>query len=216
MYGDIPGGGSLAIIVVANTAPTTSQNQEAVGTFWLNPEPAGSGNLYYLAGFVAGVPQWELISSSAGSIVSVAGTANQITANTTAGAVTLSIPATFIAPGSIAATTSVTAPTGYFTTPVVVAAAASPQTANGRTVDVTFSGVSIAAGATQSFVIANTAVPASTSSFNLTMIGATTGAALNIQSVTNVAATSTTIVVENGTGATTSIANIRFIMEFLN
>jgi len=48
------------------------------------------------------------------------------------------------------------------------------------------------------------------------VIGATAGAALSIVSVTNVAATSTTIVVTNGTGATTTIANIRFIVEFLN
>ena len=105
---------------------------------------------------------------------------------------------------------------GLVTTPTVVAAAASPQTANGRIVDVTFSSVSIAAGATQSFVINNSAVPASTSSYQLSMVGATAGAALSIVSVTNVAATSTTIVITNGTGATTSIANIRFTMTFLN
>lgn len=114
-YTDIPGGGQQAIIVVANTAPTTSQNQQSPGTFWLVPEPQGAGNLYYLAGFVLGVPQWELISSGSGTVISVVGTTNQITAVTAAGVVTLTIPSAFIAPGSIAATTTVTATLGNIT-----------------------------------------------------------------------------------------------------
>jgi hypothetical protein len=64
---------------------------------------------------VSGVPQWELISTGSGSVVSVDGTANQITASTTTGAVTLSIPAAFTAPGSITATTSLTATAGNIT-----------------------------------------------------------------------------------------------------
>jgi hypothetical protein len=97
----------------------------------------------------------------------------------------------------------------------IVAAAASPQTSNSRAGQVTFSGVNIAAGATQSFVINNNTIPA-TAVIQYSMVGATTGAALNIQSVTNVAGTSSTIVVENGTGATTSTANITFVYEILN
>lgn len=54
---------------------------------------------------------------SGGSYVSsIAGTANQITASAATGAVTLSIPATFIAPGSIAATSTVLGPTGVTAT----------------------------------------------------------------------------------------------------
>ena len=53
--------------------------------------------------------QGRLTSASSGTAVtSIAGTANQITASASTGAVTLSTPSTFIAPGSIAATTSVT------------------------------------------------------------------------------------------------------------
>ena len=166
--------------------------------------------------YTVGAGLWYEYANSSFGVSSITGTANQVAASASTGAVTLSVSPTFVAPGSIAATSSVTAPTGFFTTPTVVAAAASPQTAAGRTVDVTFSGVSIAAGATQSFVIANTAVPSAGSTFLLSMIGATAGAALSIVSVTNVAATSSTIVVTNGTGATTTTANIRFIMEFLN
>lgn len=105
---------------------------------------------------------------------------------------------------------------GINTAPVVVTAGASPLTANGRSGQVTFSGVSIAAGATQSFVIANTAIAAIGTVILYGMVGATTGAALNIQSVTNIAGTSSTIVVENGTGATTSTANITFTFIVLN
>jgi hypothetical protein len=100
--------------------------------------------------------------------------------------------------------------------PNIVAAGASPQRSNGRAGQVTFSGVSIAAGATQSFVISNTSIPSAAAVISYTMVGATTGAALNIQSVTNVANTSSTIVVENGTGATTSVANITFTYVLLN
>lgn len=44
-------------------------------------------------------------------VASIAGTANQITASAATGAVTLSIPSTFIAPGSIAATTTISGTT---------------------------------------------------------------------------------------------------------
>lgn len=47
---------------------------------------------------------WVQIASSTGSIDSVLGTANQITATTAANITTLTIPVAFIAPGSIAAT----------------------------------------------------------------------------------------------------------------
>lgn len=105
---------------------------------------------------------------------------------------------------------------GISTSPSVVTAGASPRTANNRSGQVTFSGVSIAAGATQSFVINNTAIGAIGTVILYSLVGATSGAALTIQSVTNVANTSSTIVVQNGTGATTSTANITFTFLVLN
>lgn len=107
-----------------------------------------------------------------------------------------------------------TATQGVIQTAVIVTGA-SPQTANARVFSVTFSGVSIAAAATQSFTISNSTITGSTTVIQLTMAGATTGAALNIQSVTN-SANQSVIVVENGTGATTSTANITFIGHVLN
>jgi len=97
----------------------------------------------------------------------------------------------------------------------VTASGASPQTANARAFSVTFTGVSIAAAATQSFTIQNSLITAASTIVQYTMIGATTGAALNIQSVTNSSGQSV-IVVENGTGATTTTANITFVGHVLN
>lgn len=126
MYGDMPQGGQLAPIVIAPRNPSnTVDKQYAAGYFWLSSLDLyqiiggvltyGSGNLYYQAGNSAGLPNWVLISDSSGSIVGVNGTANQITATNVAGTVTLSIPATFIAPGSITATTTLTATLGNIT-----------------------------------------------------------------------------------------------------
>lgn len=53
--------------------------------------------------------------ATGGTGLSVTGTANQITANTVSTVATLSIPTTFIAPGSIASTTSLTATLGNIT-----------------------------------------------------------------------------------------------------
>ncbi len=57
----------------------------------------------------SGAPTWS--NASGVSITSVTGTANEITAATSSGAVTLSTPSTFIAPGSVASTTTLTAGT---------------------------------------------------------------------------------------------------------
>lgn len=48
-------------------------------------------------------PSWQ---SSTGNVLSVTGTANQVTASPTTGAVIVSTPSVFIAPGSIEATTT--------------------------------------------------------------------------------------------------------------
>ena len=57
-YNDIPGGGALAIIQVAQIAPSSSQNQYQIGTFWLNTTVP---HLYILSSFSSGVPQWTQI-----------------------------------------------------------------------------------------------------------------------------------------------------------
>lgn len=203
---------------------------------------------------------WIQLASGSGAVVAVTGTANEITATPSGTTTNLSIPTTFIAPGSIASTTTVTAGTGLTVTtgnatvsagnfvvtagsvtasgnivstagnleatgagtglvldPTVVAAGASPQTANGRVFAVTFSGVSIASGASQTFVIDNTAITGTTTQVLLEWSGATAGSALSIESQAQTAGT-ITIIMTNGTSATmvTSVANITFVGIVLN
>lgn len=204
--------------------PTSNQTNYEIGQLVFTPPQTPTAFYLY-----AGAGNWVQFASSSGDIIAINGTANQVSVVTSAGTATVSLPSTLVAPGSITSTTTMTAGTGLTVTtgnatlsgtgsgvvytPVVVGAAASPQTANGRVFSVTFSGVSIAAGATQSFVIDNTAV---NTLVQLSMVGATAGSALSIVSVTNVAGTSTTIVVTNGTGATTSTANITFTGQCIN
>ncbi len=98
---------------------------------------------------------------------------------------------------------------GILVTPTKVGAGASPQVANNRHFEVIFSGVSIAAAADQTLTITNSTIAGNTTSVMLSMAGATTGSALSIKSVTP-SAGSLAIVVTNGTGATTTTANIKF------
>jgi hypothetical protein len=106
---------------------------------------------------------------------------------------------------------------GINTAPVVVAAGASPQTVNARSGQVTFSGVSIASGAAQTFVINNTNITGAGTVILYSMTGATQGSAITMESVTNAAGTST-IVVTNGTSTTmvTDVANVTFTFLVLN
>jgi len=229
--------------IAFENAPTSSQTNYSVGQVVYTPGP--TANAFYM---YAGAGNWVEFATSSGSITAVNGTSNEITASTTSGVVTLSLPLVTTAPGSLSSTTSLSAGTslssgtsitsgttitatlgnitatngnfvsstsgkGIVLNPVVVTAAASPQTANGRSFSVTFSGVSIAAGATQSFIINNTSV---NTLALISMVGATAGSALTVESITYVSGTSITIVVTNGAGATTSTANITFTGLCLN
>lgn len=161
---------------------------------------------------------WKLLSlSSAGGTLS----ANwvQVSTQTSSGALVVSGSITSSS-GNITATNgnfvASTSGSGIVLSPIDVAAAASPQTANGRSGKVTFSGVSIAAGATQTFVINNTSVGATTTDVLFSNYGATAGSALTVSNFTTVANTSMTFVVTNGTGATTDTANITFVFLLLD
>ena len=89
--------------------------QAAAGTYNLNlPITAGtSGYLLTSAGGGSSPMTWSNITSIA--VSSISGTANEITASASTGAVTLSTPSTFIAPGTIAAVTSVSSPSYLLT-----------------------------------------------------------------------------------------------------
>ena len=101
-------GGNAATATSATTATNLAGGangsipyQTASGTTTM----LAAGTNGYVLTLVGGVPTW---AASTGGVTSIAGTANQITASASTGAVTLSVPSTFIAPGSIAATTTVT------------------------------------------------------------------------------------------------------------
>lgn len=81
------------------TAPNSNQTNYEIGQLVFTPP--GTPTAFYLYG---GAGNWIEIATSSGVVLSVLGTTNQITASTNSGVVTLSIPATFVAPGSITAT----------------------------------------------------------------------------------------------------------------
>jgi len=103
---------------------------------------------------------------------------------------------------------------GVKVTPSIVTAGASPQVSSNRHGSVIFSSVSIAAAADQTFTITNTLVTSS-SKFIISMYGATTGSATSIKALTPGSGTFN-VVVTNGTGATTTTANIEFVYWVLN
>jgi hypothetical protein len=183
---------------------------------WLETTNSGSGTFTTLT--VTGQSTLGPLTVVGTTNINTTGTAVTTIGNTTGGTAIVG-PMSVSGPSTLSSTLAVTGLStltgGINTAPVVVPAGASPQTANARSGQVTFSGVSIAGGATQSFVINNSSISAIGTVILYSMVGATTGSALNIQSVTNVAGVSSTIVVENGS-ATTSSANITFTFIVLN
>lgn len=226
--------------IISTRDPTTNDTRFPLGQEWVNKSTA---SVFALGSVSAGVATWVALGGGSSAIATInsnapiagnyvlAGTANQIAVAQTAGTTTFTIPATLIAPGSIAATTTVTATLGNITAtngnfvastagsglvlPVATASGATPQVANARVGSVTFTGVSIAAAATSTFVITNSTITGAGTVVLYSLRGATTGAAPTIQSVTN-SAGSSSIVVTNGTGATTQTGNLTFDYIVLN
>ena len=92
--------------IIANRAPTANDTRYPFGQSWIYKNNGG----YELLGVVQGVANWKATSGT-GAVISVSGTANQITATNTAGAVVLSLPSAITAPGSLTTTTSLSATT---------------------------------------------------------------------------------------------------------
>jgi len=126
-YGDAPQGGVVMPMIIASRNPSnTIDKQFSAGYWWLSALPQGSGNLYYQGGNTGGVPNWTLVSNSGGVLntlsdgvttvspsggnIALVGTTNQITVTSSAPSHELifSIPSSFIAPGSISSTTTMT------------------------------------------------------------------------------------------------------------
>lgn len=90
--------------------------QAAAGTYNFNlPIDAGTSGYLLTSGGGAGAPMTWTNPGSVIGVSSITGTANQITASASTGAVTLSFPSTLIAPGTFAAVTSVSSPSFLLT-----------------------------------------------------------------------------------------------------
>jgi len=219
-------------------------NTTAQSSYQLDGFSSGAAVWVVLGGGTSDVNTINNLSPTGGNIT-IAGTANQITMTSAGSTVTASIPSAFTAPGSITATTTVastttmtagtgltattgniTATTGNFVASAAgqgillnssqaSGAAASPVVVNGRSGRATFTSVSIAAAADLTLTITNSSITASTTEVLISMSGATTGSALSIKSKT-ASSGSLAIVVTNGTGATTTTADIQIDFLVLN
>lgn len=112
---------------LATRNPTSSDTAYVKGQLWLNTSLStafmwpGSGNWISLGSGTTGAivtltgGSGGALSPTAGNM-NLLGTANQITSTGSGSTITFSIPSTFIAPGSIASTTSITAGNGLTVT----------------------------------------------------------------------------------------------------
>ena len=214
--------------------PGVNDHKYRIGTLWNNQL---LNTVWMLTSIANSLAVWTELDNSGGS-----GSFTNITASGTLGVTGLSTLGALTQVGTTNLNTTGTAVTnignvtgntvvtgamsvsgvstltgGINTAPTVVAAGASPLTSNNRTGQVTFSGVSIASGASQAFVINNSTITGAGTVILYGWFGATAGSALSIQSVVNGAGIST-ITMTNGTSATmvTDVANITFVYEVLN
>lgn len=207
-------------ITAQNTAPgsvvtNSSQNLSAAASSdaqMVSVVNSGTAGDPYFRATVSGAKDWvwgiDNSDSDAWVVCNSAtiGTTNVIRAD--AGSSVVSFPANNIS--------MPTAGTAVIYNPTIGSGAAGGTVnCNGRVGSVTFTGASIAAGATQSLVMGNTAIAGSSTRIIFSMIGGVAGTSLSISSYTS-AANQVTIVVGNGTGATTQTGNLTFDFELLN
>lgn len=111
--------------LIQNTrAPTASDFQFDIGTLWVNTSSGASYQLVAIAGQTA---TWVALGGGAAAVatinnltptagnITLAGTANQLTATSAGSTVTYSLPNAVTAPGSLTATTTLTATSGAIT-----------------------------------------------------------------------------------------------------
>lgn len=160
------------------------------------------------------------ITLTAGGVLIGAGTGAVTATLTPSGLTSLSANSLTAASGNVTATSgnfvAVAAGSGL-SFPVTTGSGAQGGTVNcnGRAGSVTFTTVSIAAGANLSFVIGNTSITGASTVILYTVRGATDGTSPVIKSVTNAAGTST-IVLTNGTTVITDVADKIFDFIVLN
>lgn len=198
----LPGGGGGSGVVNTLTGNTGG----AVGPTANNINVVGDGTTITVAGN-PGTSTLTISALSTGTVESVTGTSNQITASPTTGNVVLSIPATFIAPGSIAATTTLTASSGNITASSGTLVVSSPVTvANGGTGNASLTAYAVLCGGTTSTGAIQSIASVGTSGQVLTSNGA--GALPTFQAaggsgVTSITGTANQITASAATGAVT-------------
>jgi len=120
---------NVEVPVLQSRAPTSADILFPIGKKWVDQVGNATYELTSFSTFNGTVTaNWQASSGVTSGIATInsnapvsnnyiiAGTASQLTATQTAGTTTLSIPAAFIAPGSIASTTSITAGTSLTAT----------------------------------------------------------------------------------------------------
>lgn len=206
----------------ANRDPVSTDRAYVKGTLWLNlATPAafmysGTSGVWIAlgSGATGGVVTINSNAPVAGNYV-LAGTANQIAIGQTAGTSTFTIPATFIAPGSIASTTTITAGTALVATTTVTATLGAITATNGNLVLGTAGNkISIATGSNAtvgtsaamtagSVTVANTSVTANSFIFAVPAVLGTVSVPQAYYISAKVAATSFTIESADATDTST-------------
>lgn len=160
-------------LVLAQRAPNAQDISHDLGSFWLNE---ATDTMYVLVDISAGAATWDALGGGGAGIDTIngvapaagnftlAGTANQITATNGASTVTFSLPAAITTPGSLSATTTVTAGTGISATTGDITAVAGDIVANAGNIDAPTG--SLSAGTT---VTAGTGISATTG--DITAVG---------------------------------------------
>lgn len=215
---------SSAGVAVTNQLTNSDNTNAASNASYQVAVGGGSSGDPYIDFLVSGAGHYALgiDNSSSDDFVLAAsgslGTSNILTV-TNAGALTAATTIT-------ATLGDITASNGNFVAsasgtglslPVVTASGAASGTVNcnGRVGSVTFTSVSIAGNADLTLTLGNTSIAGSSTRLLYSMSGCTTGGAVSVKSVTT-GANSCAWVVTNGTGLTTTTADITFDFIVLN
>jgi hypothetical protein len=221
----VSGGASADPTWTTATFPTTVGSAGTIlrsnGTGWVAstdtyPDTVVAGDILIatatnVVGSLADVAVGQLLTSGGVGVAPAYTASPSVTGSVTAGTtITATSGAITASNGNFVGSTSGTGI--LLTSPNGSGIASGPVVVNGRSGRVTFTSVSIAAAADLTLTLTNSSITASSTIVLLSMSGATTGAALSIKSQT-ASSGSLAIVVTNGTGATTSTADIQ--IEFL-